>query len=255
MFKIKNKNFFLKALSTKPQAIHPPKIFEEKFRRASGFSLVELIMVIAIFLIITTITLGNQAKFSSNILITNLAYQLALSIREAQVYGIGSRQATDTSGSTFRLGYGININAQNSKANTYTVFADTRPEEGFNFYFEPGIDIEVENILLTQGQKIRNFCGLSLSDPDDWSCWQNGGFTPFELNIVFIKPDPDAHVWGRFGGEGEYTEYSEAEILLESALGDKCRTVRVSGAGQISVDPVSSDPDTCRSGLGSITTK
>ena len=142
-------------------------------------------------------------------------------------------------------------------------FADRKQDGGtFNFHYDVANDgdIDVDLITLTQGQKIRNFCGLELggsaTDPDDWSCWQVDGLTQeFALNVVFIKPDPDAHIWGRYDNTGAYNEYAEAEILLESALGDKCRRVRVSGSGQISVDPVTSNADTCLSANETIQTQ
>src|SRR6185312_4659547 len=115
------------------------KIFQRKNKiqkkgivsRTKGFTLVELRVVVAIFLIITAITLGNQSRFSSDILITNLAYQIALSIREAQVYGIGSKGVADNSSSginNFQAGYGIHIGASDDltlKPTSYNVFADT----------------------------------------------------------------------------------------------------------------------------------
>ncbi len=209
----------------------------EKKEERRGFSLVELMVVVAIFLIITAITLGRQSKFSSDILITNLAYQIALSIREAQVYGIGSKQSSDNA---FKVGYGIHIGAPadlTQKPTSYNVYAD-RTDQGTQFVYEPGFDQDIDLVSITQGQRIHNFCG---HDPrtDVWNCWDDAG-TPshFDLNIVFIKPDPESHIWGGYGSV--YNEYDQAIIVVESALGDKCRVVRVTEAGQIAVDPTDS---------------
>lgn len=207
-----------------------------------GFSLIELMVVVAIFLIITAITLNKQSKFSSDILITNLAYQLALSIREAQVYGIGSKQGESNN---FKIGYGIHLQAPgdiSQKSVSYNIFAD-KTDTGIQFIYEPGSDLDIDLVNITQGQKIRNFCGY-YPVSGNWECWQSDGVASsrFDLNIVFIKPDPEAHI---FGGYNEsYFEYTEAVIVVESALGNKCRTVRVTGAGQISVDPYQASDNT-----------
>jgi len=60
-----------------------------------GFSLVEMLVVVAIFFTISSVVLFRQSKFSSDISITNAAYDVALVIREAQVYGTGSKQGDD----------------------------------------------------------------------------------------------------------------------------------------------------------------
>lgn len=216
--------------------LKPNKVEEKSPFFKKGFSLVELIMVVAIFLVICGIILSKQSKFSSDILITNVAYQIALSIREAQVYGIGSKQRLDE-GSFIKLGYGVNLKGGGSigaKATSYVFFAD-QTESGVQYQYDDG-DLLVENAELPQGQKIRNLCGKNTSG---WSCWESAGsVTPFDLNIVFVRPNPDPHI------ENGGSTYTEAIIVVESAIGDKCRTIRVTSTGQISVDPIdSSDPD------------
>lgn len=52
--------------------------------KTKGFSLLELLVVISIFTIITTIALFNQGQLNSNVLLTNLAYDVALTVREVQ---------------------------------------------------------------------------------------------------------------------------------------------------------------------------
>ena len=77
-----------------------------------GFSLVELLVVISIFTIISSVVVFRQSKFSSDILITNLAYQMALEIREAQTYGIGVKSVDNPviiGDSKFKYGYGIHF--------------------------------------------------------------------------------------------------------------------------------------------------
>ena len=54
----------------------------------AGFTLIELLVSIAIFIIITSVAVWNNSQFNSTILLTDLGYEIALSVRQAQVYGI-----------------------------------------------------------------------------------------------------------------------------------------------------------------------
>lgn len=206
-----------------------------------AFSLVELIIVVAIFLIISAIILSKQSKFSSDILITNVAYQIALSIREAQVYGIGSKQRLD-SGNFIKLGYGVSIKAGSNLADktvSYDFFAD-KTDSGVIYQYDDG-DTVLETATLPAGQKIRNICGKTTSS--GWSCWEIGGaVSAFNLNIVFVRPNPEPHI------ENGSSVYTQALIVVESAIGDKCRVIRVTSTGQISVDPL--DPADSTNGCG-----
>src|SRR5579872_2305660 len=84
----------------------------------SGFTLIELLMVLVIMSLITIAFLENQSKFGSSTIMRSLAYQVALSLRQAQVYGTSVVQSGGTFGPTF----GISIGAS---PNTYTLFSDT----------------------------------------------------------------------------------------------------------------------------------
>lgn len=85
-----------------------------------GFTLVEMITVLAIFGIISSIVIFNYGKFQSDTILTNMAYEVALSIREAQVYGVSARTTTGAS-ADFKTPYGIYF-AKDSKE--YILFSD-----------------------------------------------------------------------------------------------------------------------------------
>ncbi|MFA6552210.1 MAG: type II secretion system protein [Candidatus Paceibacterota bacterium] len=90
----------------------------------SGFTIVELIVSIAIFVIMTGIILVNYGQFGQKILVTNLAYDIALSIREAQVYGMSVKESDlDANSPTFSSGYGINF-IGGTPTRSYVLFAD-----------------------------------------------------------------------------------------------------------------------------------
>src|SRR3989344_627908 len=92
--------------------------------RSKGFSLIELVVAMAIFVTISSVLVVSQRRFGGNTLITNLAYDVALTMRQAQVYGISVRRVkavSDPEGiAQFERSYGIHIGT----AGYYILFAD-----------------------------------------------------------------------------------------------------------------------------------
>ena len=84
-----------------------------------GFTLVELLVSIAIFSVITTMAVFNNSQFNSSVLLTNLAYEVAISIRQAQVYGVTVRK---NSAGSFDSAYGIHFDMNTPTA--YSLFED-----------------------------------------------------------------------------------------------------------------------------------
>ena len=199
-----------------------------------GFTLVEMVVVVAIIIVVTSVVLLKQSKFSSDILVTNAAYEVALAIRQAQVYGISSKQIA---GDNPNVGYGIYLSVPTSGGvmDSFKIYSDTGLNPGsetndYPFSFTTGNSeyAEVDNPRLTQGQTIRRFCADGVCSP-----------VLNTLNIGFIKPKPEALI-----NKNGAASASKAIIVVQSALGDKCRVVSISSIGQISVDaPLSSGLD------------
>ncbi len=199
-------------------------------KKNTGFSLVEMIVVVAIIIVITSVLLFKQSKFSSDILVTNAAYEIALSIREAQVYGISSKQGTG--GTNSNVGYGVYLNS--APSSSFIIYSDSDQNYPFNFNAgNPSEYTTVETPTLTQGQTIKRFCLIG------GSCSDTGLAA---INIGFIKPNPEALIH-----DNSATKFAGAIIVVSSSIGDKCRVVRVTSIGQISVDTPLSDGSECTS--------
>ncbi len=185
-----------------------------KNKRNRGFSLLELLIVIAIFTIITTIALFDQGKLNSDVLLTNLAYDVALTAREAQSYGVGVRYSEGNTGG----GYGVHLNTINS--DTIVVFQDI-VSDGI---YDPDIEeVRTYQFLNQRGNKIAGLCGNS------------GGTLACDIasmNITFVRPDPEAN----FNVDGSSDFSGPAYIVLKSNDGTNCRAVVVENSGQIRVE-------------------
>jgi prepilin-type N-terminal cleavage/methylation domain-containing protein len=186
--------------------------------QSGGFTLVELLVSIGIFAIITSVAVVNQSNFNGSILLTNLAYEIGLSIREAQVYGITVR-GTTLDATKFDSGYGMRFDI--TTPTKYYLFEDRNPPNHFCDSSECGAGYAdvVETFNINRGNRISKLCV-------DGDCT-----SPAILDISFIRPNPDAYI--RINGGG--SSYGKAEICVLSPSTQNKRKVTVESTGQISV--------------------
>ena len=180
----------------------------------------ELIIVMSIFSLITLVILANHSRFDSHVLLGSLAYNIALSVREAQVYGLSVRQ----NNTSFQVGYGLHIESANNKQ--YILFADTNS----NKQYDSGTDTIVKQYTLGKNHTLSNFCGTKA----DGTMHCSNGSTATQitkLDVVFLRPDPDANI----SSEIPNTPYSSAQIYVSSS-GGATRSLTVASTGQISVN-------------------
>jgi prepilin-type N-terminal cleavage/methylation domain-containing protein len=217
-----------------PRAAH----FVTKAQR--GFTVIELLVVCAIMVAVTGILLANNTEYGGQVLLQNFAYDVALSVRQAQVYGISVQRFGAGGSSTFTAGYGIHFTM--STPTNYELFADANtPPDGLYECTTPGAaDCEqVSATTITRGYHISDLCYTSSGGSE--SCYSTAG-TPQSLDIVFERPEPDALITacGASGcassclTNGSLCEAS-ARIELESPRGDTM-SVSVEANGQIAVD-------------------
>lgn len=180
----------------------------EKCQTSGAFTLVELLVSVAIFTLITTVAVFNNAQFNGNVILSNLAYEVALSVRQAQFYGITVKQSSTN---TFDAGYGMNFNI--ATPSSYILFED-KPTP--NKIYDAGEALET--YMLRKGNLISRIC---LSQGGTCSSYPS-------VDISFVRPNPDAFI--KYAG----STYSKAEICVSSPSGNK-RKVVVESTGQISV--------------------
>jgi len=146
-----------------------------------GFTIIELIISIAIFAFMTALVVAKYGTFNQNTLLTNTAYDLALTVRTAQSYGLGVKSVD---GSNTFAPYGVRFDM--SKTAQFILFADKNLDSKY------GGDAEsVTTYTLNSGVTISSIClGSSLSDcaPDSFNLL--GGSDT--LDVTYRRPNPDA---------------------------------------------------------------
>lgn len=184
-------------------------------------SLVELLVVVSIVTVITAGVLVKHSSFNSTTLLNSLAYDVALSIRQAQAYGISVRGA---GGSNFNAAYGVSFDP--TRPDSYVLFQDlgASPNNAFD-HDGDAVDTDdaefVERYNLRRGHIISKFCRIT----GGTTLCSGSGLTM--LNIVFRRPNPDAIVNGN--------PSAGACIAVTDADGTAQRTITVLTTGQISI--------------------
>jgi prepilin-type N-terminal cleavage/methylation domain-containing protein len=210
-------------------------------RHLEGFTLIEMLVVLAIIITITAVIFAGQSNFSNTILLTSTAYDVALSMRDAETYGLGTR----AQGGVANAGYGLDFSA--ATPTTYTLFADDYPPAGGtnachtlptngasapNAY--PGDcvygsgDAAVSTYTLGNGVTISNFCAAGSSG--SWSCANSTTNKLTKLDIVFLRPNATPFI----SENGTYNAASAiARACITVSSGANSRYITLAASGQI----------------------
>lgn len=107
------------------------KFLNKKIKNSQrGFTLVEMAIVAGIFGIITAVVVFKYGDFTSNLLVSNMAYEIALTTRQAQVFGVGVRgfEFGDSRDFTYPYGVYFNLNdgssTEEGQSRNFILFVD-----------------------------------------------------------------------------------------------------------------------------------
>ena len=203
--------------------------------KTKGFTLIELLVVSAIVVMLATVILSSQGKFGGQVLLQNFAYDVALSIRQAQVYGISVLRFGSDQQFKFNTAYGAHFDTSSQASQfSYVLFADRYPTPpNSNGFYDASQGELVKTMSITRGYKISRLCAPAGADP--LSCTQ-----VTRLDLLFVRPEPDALI----AANGVQCYHSlnpaaacktSARIVLLSPRGETM-SVTVSNNGQIAVD-------------------
>jgi prepilin-type N-terminal cleavage/methylation domain-containing protein len=194
-------------------------------RKTRGFTLVEMAISIGIFSIITSVVIFNHGKFNSSIVVTNLSYEVALAVRQAQVYGLAVKQeiGSDTS---FEYAYGVYF-AKNSQS--FYIFADKDGEGDFDLNINDPCD-NSGTYECQERIEVRGDVQIYNLETED----SNGINEVDNLTVLFLRPNPVAIIRDNL----DLNNKQRAIITLRSNRADKEKQIVVELSGQISVRDV-----------------
>lgn len=197
-----------------------------------GFTLVELMMCVAIMLLMTGALLQKYPETTMRMNVSNTAHKLALLVREAQIRG----SAVDSVNSTLG-GYGMYFDLANNKE--AILFGDTIDSSiskpfglgvGNGIYDGLVVDKKKSSITMPIGYSFKKLC---IKAATSYVC--NDDYSPHitNLTISFSRPSTFANIY--INGD-PLTEYSSACVEVNSPkapLSGHVRSVQFYHSGMV----------------------
>ena len=227
--------------------------------RSGGFALIELLVAVTLFGLITVFVLLAYNRVGSQLFLSALAYEIALSFREAQSSGVSVHEFRVGAGGTFDVGYGLHFD--DGSKNTFAMFADQGGVGGDGMlngaysttYNTTGClsTTECNSVVkFERGNTIYKFCGVLADDEgrdvadtakhEECSLVTSPGVgstppanppqTISYLDVTFLRPNPDATIKTSHVGQ----VYRAARVYVVSPTGER-KVVEVVNTGQISI--------------------
>ena len=199
----------------------------KKIIKKKGFTLAELIIVIAIMAIISTLSLYNSGKLNSSILLSNTAYEISLIVRDAQVSGLGAKviSSKDGSGNATTSNQGVFFDIL--KPEEVVLFADLDKSNSYGV----GEESQIYNIQNKRAGKILRVYKIDTTQTPAVAVDIS------RLNIIFKRPNPEAYIYiAEAATPDSMSEYvGSVGINMGFDNGD-CRSVIVYKTGAIQID-------------------
>lgn len=198
----------------------------EKLRHywCGGFTIVELTVSLAIFLLLSSVVLAKYRTFDTNARFANAVEDVVLALRQAQVYGVGSKGNTTGCGvgSAFECSYGVYFPIAVGEKNKIISFVDSND----NHVYDVGEELPSG---ATVWQSSINIYMLNCS-----TCLFGNPIPEFyPLSITFKRPSPDAFITTQANA---LTSDDSANITLRDLNTGRESFVSINKAGQVSIN-------------------
>lgn len=186
----------------------------------SGFTLVELLIVLGVFAVLTAVILSNYRTYNTNAVFANASENIVLALRQAQVYGSGSKAGSGACGgmTVFDCSYGVYFV---QGANGVKVFADTNNNRVYN----SGEEIGLESTAVTWASTI----SITNLLCDGLSCSTGAA------SVTFRRPNPTAFIADVAPYATTTSAYTSISIAVTDANTGRTATTTITKAGQISI--------------------
>ena len=133
-------------------------------QRSGGFTLAELMVVMGIALVLMTTLVIQQNMWNDRLTVNTQAYELALMIRQAQIYSLAVMGDVSNPGDKFNIGYGVHVNMDNTDRYVFFVDRDNGSGAG-NERYDSGEEIEtfvsISGFFTSTGKSIKAIFAFS----------------------------------------------------------------------------------------------
>ncbi len=225
--------------------------FFKKIKYQAGMTYIELIVVLGIFAVMSTVILFNYKDFGRQIDLQNLSQDIALQIVQAQKIALSGRQPNVlTAGYTaisanqnWKPAYGVYFNVNNitcALANpcaTPYQFIPFIDADNTELYDQSSCSSNPNNpdyecmdvIQIGKGNKISGLCVADATECDDFNTLPINTVT---LSIAFTRPDSSAVIIDQNG----YTYTNKAVISISDQDGTFVKHITVYASGRVETD-------------------
>lgn len=197
---------------------------KNKHKSKKGFTLIELIVVVAIMAMISALSLFDSSRLNSAVLLSNTAYEISLIIRDAQVSGLGAKvisvQGQPDTATTSNQGVYFDLDTSES----VVFFADLIKN---NRYDAPsGEESQTYNIENKRAGEIVKICEVSSAG----RCANEKQ----NLTIMFKRPNPEAYFYT--DGDRTGSGYLGSVGINLGFTDGECRSIIIYKTGAIQID-------------------
>jgi len=205
---------------------------------SKGFTLLELLVSLAIIGMITAVVVFNQGDFSDQVSLGNVANEMDIQIREAQIYGTSVKELYLNS-NLFSYAYGVSFNLNSNGNNySYVTFADVDKDNFYDFTSwitctPTGASGECVKInQLGRNNTIQDICVIDSNNTNQ--CKAQGAVG--RIDIRFQRPNPTALLSFRntSGNIITFPNHKGVKIVLQSPKGS-VKNILVYTTGQVSI--------------------
>jgi prepilin-type N-terminal cleavage/methylation domain-containing protein len=178
----------------------------------SGFTLVEIMVVIGIMAVVASLILFNSPAFNDRLGTQRAAEEIASSARQAQAYGLGVKEAG--MGSGIFPGYGLYF--QNASNGSYIFFADKNGNSQYDS------DEEISDNIIENGVQIFDLCANQKQTAPGPCGLSN-------LTVLFLRPQPQVSL------KSGASSYADIEIKIRGSRGTT-KIIVFWLSGQVSIE-------------------
>jgi len=207
---------------------------EAHYKGHHGFTLIELLIVIAIVIIISTVVLAGYDDYQFRSALTIAKEELAVTLREAQVYGIAIRGAQN--GATYSFpNYGVHVHPV-TYPNAIIIFTDVDRTPASDIGFNTPGDTEISRYTIKPPHTLEKVCVNTTANIANEECTGSGPTA--KIDILFERPEPEPTINSKNSGNTLLITgalYTSIYITGPDVIGS--HYVRIWNNGQISVLP------------------